>query len=107
METILKLFAQVKNCPEGSTGNSGCLTNLPQVNADGSALQTVLTIVFATISAVTAIIIMVQALNFILSGGDPEKAASARKGIIYAFVGLVVSLSANLIVIFLLKDVLK
>lgn len=104
----LAQIRQDQNCPEGSTGASAdCLTNIPQVAADGNTLTTALSIVFGIISAVTVIIIIIQAIRFSLSGGDPQKAADARKGIIYAVVGLAISLSANLVVIFLLEDVLS
>jgi NAD/NADP transhydrogenase beta subunit len=65
-----------------------------------------MSIVFGIISAITVIIIIVQGIKFILSSGEPEKAASARKGIIYALIGLTISVSANLIVVFILKDLL-
>jgi hypothetical protein len=107
MRQLLTIFAQaIENCPENASETNSCLTNLPQVNADGSALTTILSIVFGTISAVAMIIIIVQSLRFVLSSGEPEKAAEARKGIIYALIGLVISLSANVIVVFVLKDIL-
>lgn len=101
---ITQLFAQIENCAEGDTGNA-CVTTLPVVSADGSTLTTVLGVVFATITAVSVIIIVVQGIKFVLSAGEPDKAAAARKGIIYAIVGLVLSLSANAIILFLLNDI--
>ena len=102
---ILKNFAQVvENCPEGQ--REACLTTLPDVAADSATLTLVLSIVFGIITAITVIIIIVQGIKFILSDGNPEKAASARKGIIYAVIGLVISLSANVIVVFVLQDLL-
>ena len=100
------IVSQISNCAEGSTA-AGCQTNLPEVAADGAALTTILSIAFTVISAMAVIIIMIQAIKFVLSQGDPEKAKNARKAIIYAAVGLALSLSANFIVIFLLRDVLS
>ncbi len=102
MTNTIKIFSQVKNCNEGASGDASCFTNLPSVSADSSTLTTVLGIVFAIITVVTVIILIIQGIKFILSDGNPEKAASARKGVIYALVGLVLSLSANAIVIFVL-----
>lgn len=99
-------FSQINNCPENATDNVECLTNLPQVAADGIAITTVLTIVFSAVSAIAVTVIVIQAIKFTLSQGDPDKAAGARKSIIYALIGLAISLSANVIVIFLLQDVL-
>ncbi len=106
MEQLFNTVAQIKNCPQGAADDKTCFTNLPQVSADSSTLATGLSIVFGVISAVTVLIIIIQALRFVISQGEPEKAAKARKAIIYAFIGLGISLSANLIVIFILKDVL-
>ena len=104
MESI-RLIIQITNCPENST-NSECLTNIPQVAADNSTLTTGLGIVFAIIGVVSVIIIIVQGINFVLSKGEPDKAASARKGVIYAVIGLGISVSANIIVLILLNDIL-
>lgn len=102
MNLLPTLFAEVSNCPDGET--TGCLTTLPDVPADSATLTTALSIVFGIITAVTVIIIVIQGIKFVLSDGDPDKIASARKGIIYALIGLVLSLSANVIVVFVLKD---
>jgi len=105
MINLIKNLAQITNCPEGSDSAS-CLTSIPSVPADGASLTEIMSIVFGIISAITVIIIIVQGIKFILSSGEPEKAASARKGIIYALIGLTISVSANLIVVFILKDLL-
>lgn len=103
MMNFLNRVAQVVNDPNGA-GNS--LTNLPEVNADDSAVQAALVITFSIATAIAVLIIVIQGIKFTLSSGDPEKAASARKGVIYAIVGLIVALSANIIVLTVLEDVL-
>ena len=55
-------------------------------------------IVFGVIAAVAVLIIVIQGIRFVLSAGDSQKAADARKGVIYAAVGLVVALSAEVVV---------
>ena len=87
----------VTNCKSG-TDDGSCLTNLPQIAADSSAISAFLSILFAVLAAVAVIIIVVQGIKFSLSQGDPQKAADARKAIIYAVVGLAISLSAEAIV---------
>lgn len=92
---ISTIFAQtIKNCNDGGD----CLTNLPEVNADSTSVGALLGIVFGVIGAVAVVIIIVQGIRFILSGGDPQKATDARKGVIYAAVGLGVAVSAEIIV---------
>lgn len=89
-------MAQVGNCPTGSGSN--CLTTLPQVDANSTSLGTVVAIIFGVLGSMAVIVIMIQAIKFAVSNGDPQKAADARKGIIYALVGLAVSVSAEVIV---------
>lgn len=72
--------------------------SLPRPGADNDAISTVLSIVFAFIGAVALVIITVSGLRYITSAGDPQKAAGAKNGIIYALVGLVVAISAEAIV---------
>jgi hypothetical protein len=87
-------FAQVKNC----SGAGDCLIDIPTTAANQSTLTTVLSIVFGVIAAVAVLIIVIQGIRFVLSAGDSQKAADARKGVIYAAVGLVVALSAEVVV---------
>ncbi|NBU34354.1 hypothetical protein EB118_12880 [bacterium] len=93
------LFAQINNCEQGST-DGGCLTNLPNVAANQTTLSNLLTVVFGVIGAVAVIIIIVQAIRFIMSQGESQKAADARRGVIYAAIGLAIAVSAEIIVNF-------
>jgi hypothetical protein len=102
MLNLTKIFSQIANCTEGAEGDASCLTNLPNVSANSAELTSILSVVFGVITIIAVIIIIIQGIKFVLSEGNPEKAASARKGIIYALVGLVLSLSANVIVVFVL-----
>lgn len=89
-----------ENCPDGVTGN--CLTEIPQVAANQGTLTTVLGIVFGVLGGIAVLIIVIQGIRFALSSGDPQKAADARKGIIYALVGLAVCVSAEAVVFLVL-----
>ncbi len=93
---IFTHIAQVTNCPNGTGTN--CLTTLPQVKADQSAITVVLGLVFGVLAAIAVLIIVIQGVKFATSQGDPQKATDARKAIIYAVVGLVVSLSAEAVI---------
>ncbi len=95
-------LAQVTNCKNG-TDNPDCFTNLPEVDLNHPAVTNILGIVFGVMGAVAVLIIVIQAIKFALSNGEADKAASARKGIIYALVGLVISLTAEAIVLTLIK----
>ena len=95
-----QIIAQIelKNCAPDAPNKDGCLTTLPTTLADKTSLVTVLSVVFGVLAALAVIIIIVQAIRFVMSKGEPDKVAEARRGIIYAVVGLGVALSAELIV---------
>jgi uncharacterized metal-binding protein len=54
---------------------------------------------------VSVFMIIISGLRYVTSAGDPTKTANARKGIMYAAVGLVVSASAGGIAQFILSKV--
>ena len=56
------------------------------------------------IGIASVIVILVQGLRLILSGGNSQTASEARNGIIYALVGLLVALSANILVHYILDQ---
>ena len=57
--------------------------------------------ILAIIAGVAAVIvIIVQGLRLVLSGGNSQTAGQARNGIIYALIGLVVIISAQQIVLY-------
>jgi hypothetical protein len=80
---------------------------LPRVNTDNgsSTISTVLGIAFAVAGALALLMITVSGLRYILSAGNPEKTAKAKDGIIYALVGLVIAITAEAIVAFVVNRV--
>jgi Type IV secretion system pilin len=96
MYNVLIRLATLSNCSGADDGK--CLTNLPAVDASPDSLKSLLSIVFGILAAVTILIIIIQGIRFITSSGDAQKAGEARKGIIYALVGLGVAISAEVIV---------
>jgi Type IV secretion system pilin len=71
---------------------------LPKVNADSNSIQIVLSTVFVIIGAVALLIIVVSGFRYITSGGEADKIAKAKNGVVYALVGLVIAISAQAIV---------
>ncbi|MDB5168783.1 MAG: hypothetical protein JWO41_139 [Candidatus Saccharibacteria bacterium] len=94
---VLQLLAAqgLVNCGDGT---AGCSPGLPVVAASGGQLQRILTIVLASFAAAAVLMIVIAGLRFITAQGNPQEVAKARKTIIYAAVGLVISLSAEIIV---------
>jgi hypothetical protein len=56
-------------------------------------------------AVISVIIIVIAGIQFILSSGEPGKVAKARNAILYAVVGLVVSLSATAIASFVARGI--
>jgi hypothetical protein len=103
---LLTRFSVLINCETGAESDPSCGTNLPQVAADADAIKLALGIVFGILAGVALIIILLQGLKFVMSKGEPDRAVEARKAIIYAAVGLGISLLAEAVVVFVLGRVL-
>lgn len=105
-----KIFsaANIDNCntaaPIGQSGYvpAKCYTNLPNVAADDRSLQIIFQMAFGIIAAVAVLIIVLAGMTYTRSLGNPDLAAKARKTIIYAAVGLTVSLVAEFAVTFII-----
>ncbi len=99
---ISRLLAQVNNCSQGVGNANECLVTLPEVDAGKGQLQLVLGIVFGIAGALAIIIIILAAINMATATGDAEKVSRAKKSIIYALIGLIIAVSAEIIVLTLL-----
>lgn len=101
---ILSNFAAsaTVNCIDDNGKIDTCSTGLPKVQGGSGELHTVLTLLFGVAAVISVLMILIGAMTFITSGGNPESATKARETIIYAVVGLVVSLSAEALVAFVL-----
>lgn len=80
-------------------------SGLPQTPANETSLRTILSVVFGIIGALAFLVIVISGLRYVLAGGDPQKAAKAKEGIVYALVGLAIAIGAQAIVSFVVKQV--
>lgn len=85
-------------CP----GGGSCSTLIPKVAANSHQLQTILQIVFGIIAVLAVLYIVINAFRLVISQGEPESVKKARGAIIAAVIGLVVAVSAEIIVSFVL-----
>ena len=98
-------------CDKGnSTGVDASGTNVcKDVKSTGSTnpvirvLRIAISIIALAIGVAAVVVIIVSALKLVLGGGDPKEVQSARSGIIYALVGLVVAVVAQSLVAFVLN----
>jgi hypothetical protein len=79
--------------------------NIPKGDLQKSSIDTAFQIVFALAAGVALVILMLAALKYITSRGDPSAVAKAKNTILYAVIGLVIAASAFSIVSFVVKKV--
>lgn len=90
----IKIFTFAAGLVDGS--------NLPQPPADESTIETFMTWFFVVAAVVSFLVIVIAGFQMIIASGEPEKIAKARRSIIYALLGLVISLLASVIVGFVI-----
>jgi len=79
---------------------------LPQPpNSGNNILPTVLKIVFGLAGSIAVLMVVINGFRYIVAQGDPNSTASAKNGIIYALVGLLVVMTAYSIVAFVVHGV--
>lgn len=78
-------------------------TGLPQTDATETQVQTILNVIFVVLGSVALLMVMIGAFKYVISQGEPQATKSAKNTIMYAFIGLVVALSAWGIVSFALE----
>jgi multisubunit Na+/H+ antiporter MnhB subunit len=77
----------------------------PTNGASTSEIQSVLDIIFAITGAIALLIITIAGFRYITSRGNPQQTAQAKDAIIYAGIGLAVSMLAYAIVGFVIGQV--
>lgn len=75
---------------------------LPDVSATPNRLQAILTILFTVIGALSLLMFTIGGFRYIYSQGDPEGTAKAKGTLIYATIGVLVSISAISVVTFII-----
>jgi hypothetical protein len=94
-------FAAATSCttvPDSTGKPVKYCTNLPQAASSAANVQHIIQIILGIFAATAVLFIVIAGLNFVTAGGDSAKVAKARGTIVYALVGLVVAVSADVIV---------
>lgn len=79
--------------------------DLPMSDPTQNTVADVMQLVFAVVGAFAVLVITIAGLYFVLSEGNPEKANRARDAIIYAAVGLAISVLATAIIQLVIRNV--
>ncbi|HEY5138590.1 MAG TPA: pilin [Methylococcales bacterium] len=74
------------------------VNNLPKTPADKTALDTALSLTFEVAGSIALLMIVIGGFRYIIASGDPNSVSQAKKTILYAVIGLLVSMSAYSIV---------
>lgn len=93
-------------CQEVNADSSPCTSDPNQGNPlagpDGILIK--VTNLLAVAGGVAAVImIMINGIRFILSGGNPDRVSGARDGVVYSVIGLIVIIAARSIIVFVLN----
>lgn len=86
----------------GTWGGGGCTQGTRTLSGTIKSVGNIL--IFIT-GAISVLMIIIGGLRYVLSGGDQGTLTSAKNTILYAIVGIVVSVAAFAIVNFVLKNV--
>jgi hypothetical protein len=76
--------------------------NIPQTDITNTKVNSIYSLIFGIAGGIAVIIIVLGGIKFITSQGDPQGVAKARNTIIYAAIGLAVSIAAFTIVTFVI-----
>ena len=90
-------------CPPSASNPNATKCGLPQVNATQSTLKNIIQIGLGIIGAFALLSMTLSGFKYITSGGSPEKTSEAKKGIIFALVGLMIAIMAEAIVAFVVN----
>ena len=86
---------------QGVTGGIACG---PAAKSAPEAIKTTINVLLYIVGIAAVIVIIVGGLRYVLSGGDPKNTAAAKDTIMYAAIGLAVSVLAYGIVNFVLSQ---
>lgn len=79
-------------------------TGLPEAQANQGTLNTMFTIVYVVVGALSFLVLVIAGLRYILAQGDPQKITDSKNQILYAVIGLIVAALAAVIVNFVLGN---
>ena len=107
MVSLLGVFTPVVSaanginiCSEENENSVYCKNKDSGGDQVGGIIKTIVEVLLMAVGAISIIMIVIGGILFALSSGDAQKAAKARSTVLYAVVGLIVSIFASAIVNF-------
>ncbi len=80
--------------------------NLPKPSANDSTLNTVLNIVFGLTASIALLMIVIGGFRYITAHGNSTATSQAKDTILYAIIGLIITMVAYGIVTFVIRMVI-
>lgn len=96
---------QLTDCNELGIDGIACEEKLNKDNSQNNVVGQAIRIALGALAAIAILIIVVAGFQFALSQGDQAKVKTARQTILYAVVGLVLAVSASVIVTFVTNNI--
>ena len=87
-------------CSEENQNSVYCQNKDKGEDQVNGIIKTIVEVLLTAVGAISIIMIVIGGIMFALSSGDAQKAAKARNTVLYAVVGLIVSIFASAIVNF-------
>lgn len=97
-------------CSQTGAAKSELCLNKPDgatdpVSGSGGVIAKALNVILIVAGVAAVIMVMIGGFEYIISSGDSNKISSAKNTILYAVIGLVVALMAEVILKFVIKHV--
>lgn len=100
-----RLLASATSVQEGA--NAARADGMPtELIGDNGVFSRITNTVLLIVGLISVIMLVYGGLRYILSGGDSKKVTDAKNTILYAIIGLIISMLAYAIVHFVLNSVL-
>lgn len=78
------------------------IPGIPKVALDNAVIPTALTLTFTVIGGLSVLFIIIGAIRYAASNGEQKEISQAKNTILFAVIGLIVSLSAVALIQFVL-----
>ena len=78
---------------------------LPDTKADDATIENVLSTIFGALALISIVFITIGGLRYVISEGNEQKVQQAKETVLYAIIGLVISLVAFSVVRFVLGNI--
>lgn len=88
-----------------ATNTTVPVNNIPKVELNAATIGAILSAVFTLVGGLAVLFLLVGAVRYVTSNGDQGQLTQAKNTILYAIIGIVVSLSAFAIVQFVVGQI--